>query len=137
MIINLTQHQATQEQFEAGVVEPANKKLIQELLTFPEKPGPNELEATAVALAGVAVAERVLLSRAGKGSWWWGPSAMIGGAPFLMSRLIKELQEVNITPLYAFSVRESVDEPQPDGGIKKIVVFKHRGFIPATAEQED
>jgi len=33
MIINLTQHQATQEQFEAGVVEPANKKLIQELLT--------------------------------------------------------------------------------------------------------
>jgi len=90
-----------------------------------------------VALAGVAVAERVLLSRAGKSSWWWGPSAMIGGAPFLMSRLIKELQEVNITPLYAFSVRESVDEPQPDGGIKKIVVFKHRGFIPATAEQED
>lgn len=37
-ILNLTQHTATADQVAAGVVEPKDKKKIQEMLTFTEKP---------------------------------------------------------------------------------------------------
>lgn len=30
--------------------------------------------------------------------------------------------------LYAFSTRESQDVPQPDGSVKKVSVFNHKGF---------
>lgn len=56
---------------------------------------------------------------------------MVGGAPFFMAPLEAALRAVNIIPVYAFSKRESVEEKQPDGSVKKTQVFKHAGFVPA------
>lgn len=46
-----------------------------------------------------------------------------------MSTLEKALQYTGITPVYAFSKRESKEEKLPDGSVKKINVFKHVGFV--------
>jgi len=54
---------------------------------------------------------------------------MIGGAPFLMSALEDALVIAGITPLYAFSVRESVEAEQADGSVRKVAVFRHLGFV--------
>ena len=56
---------------------------------------------------------------------------MIGGAPFFMSALERALLDVGITPLYAFSIRESVEKAAEDGTVTKINVFKHVGFVEA------
>lgn len=61
-----------------------------------------------------------------------GYAVMIGGAPFLMGPLERALKELPYPPEwvgYAFSTRESVDEKQADGSVKKIAVFRHRGFV--------
>lgn len=115
-ILNLTQHKATEEQVEAGVVEPSNKTDVQELLTFHEMPTKTEMVERAVALADIVVSE---------GSEY----AMIGGAPYFMGTLEKILKDNNVKPLYAYSERESVEETLPDGTVKKVNVFKHKGFI--------
>ncbi len=112
--INLTQHPigAGQE----GVSEPSEKSRVQALLTFEELPSKELILARAEALAEIAASEKA-------------EAAMIGGAPYLMSALETALIKRGIKPLYAFSKRESVDEPQPDGSIKKVAVFRHIGFI--------
>ena len=35
---------------------------------------------------------------------------------------------LSVPILYAFSKRESVDLPQPDGSIRKVAVFRHEGW---------
>ena len=54
---------------------------------------------------------------------------MIGGAPFFMAALESALRDVGVTPIYAFSKREVVEEPQSDGSVKKTAVFRHAGFV--------
>ena len=117
-ILNLTQHVATQEQLAEGVFEPLQemKNTIQRLLTFPELPTKEEIEKTAQALSWMADATGA-------------DAAMIGGAPFLMSRLEERLNALNIVPLYAFSQRESVERVQEDGSVRKVNVFRHLGFV--------
>jgi hypothetical protein len=34
-----------------------------------------------------------------------------------------------MTPVYEFSVRESVEQPDGNGGIRKVNVFRHVGFV--------
>ena len=53
--------------------------------------------------------------------------AMIGGAPFLMPTLERELRAVGIIPLYAFSKREAVEDPETGA---KTSVFRHIGCVP-------
>lgn len=113
MILNLTQHHGTTDQ---GVVEPTNKTKVIELLTFNTLPTIGELNARASELAIIAVREGA-------------DEAMIGGAPYLMAPLEGALYRAGVTPVYAFSVRESKEEILPDGNIKKISVFKHAGWI--------
>lgn len=113
MIINLTQHAGTPEQ---GVTEPKNKGLVQSLLTFDALPDASEIRNRAEALASIAAESGA--SR-----------AMIGGAPYLMSALESALMSCGIKPLYAFSVRESIDQTQPDGSIRKVAVFRHKGWV--------
>ena len=113
MIINLTQHAGTPEQ---GVTEPADKKLVQELLTFDALPSASEIRGRAEALASIAMQSGA-------------DSAMIGGAPYLMSALECALMDAGVKPMYAFSVRESVDQTQPDGSVRKVAVFRHTGFV--------
>lgn len=115
-ILNLTQHAATHEQVAQGVFEPTNKELVQRLLTFDKLPNFKEIARVAATLARLAQASGA-------------KHALIGGAPFLMSLLEYELKVHGVDPLYAFSVRESVEQVLPDGSVKKTNVFRHAGFI--------
>ena len=115
-ILNLTQHDATPDQAVAGVVEPADKELVRALITFVDLPDARELKAKAAALAQMVAYDRF-------------ETVMIGGAPFFMAPLEQALRERNIKVLYAFSKRESVDEVQKDGSVKKTQVFRHAGFV--------
>lgn len=55
--------------------------------------------------------------------------AMIGGFLPLMPHLEAVLLRHDIIPVYSFSKRESIDEPQGDGSVIKRVVFNHIGFV--------
>lgn len=142
MILNLTQHPATPEQLAAGVFDPTPEERaeIVALLTFDELPQKGEIEDRADMLALTALAilsarfrslsyceQERLLDRGGLSYY-----AMMGGAPYLMLHLENELVNKGINPLYAFSVRESVEETLPDGSVKKTAVFRHKGFVAPT-----
>lgn len=115
-IINLTQHDSTPEQRLGGVVEPSDKQLIRDLLTFNSIPSKEEMAEKASKLADVAVNEKA-------------EAAMIGGAPYFMSALEMALKEHGVKPMYAFSVRESADVTQTDGSVRKVAIFRHLGFV--------
>lgn len=117
-ILNLTQHAATTDQVEAGVVEPSEKVAVQAVLTFDSIPTSNEMAERAEFLARIAVDSGC-------------KKAMIGGAPFFMAPLERALMAAGITPVYAFSVRDSVEQPDGNGGVRKINVFRHVGFVEA------
>lgn len=119
-ILNLTQHPATEEQIAAGVIDlsPDDRALLARALTFDEAPD----EATLVARA-----QSIALMAAGHSSG--ARSVMIGGAPYFMRPLEQALWAENIRPLYAFSVRESIEHVRPSGAVEKIAVFRHTGFV--------
>ncbi len=118
MILNLTQHDATADQIAAGVVEPADKQAVRSLITFDTLPSREEIKVAAEAVAKIA-------DEAG------AEMAMIGGAPFFMAELERQLFRRDIYPVYAFSRRESVDAPDGNGGVRKTQVFRHEGFVKA------
>lgn len=125
MILNLTQHPATTEQINAGVVDlpPHLRGQLTTLLTFDTLPTKEQIEIAAAQIATLAHGQCPEKFR---------PQAMIGGAPWLMAPLEAALAEgQGILPIYAFSRRESVEQFQPDGSVKKINIFKHAGFVPA------
>ena len=115
-ILNLTQHMATPEQYEAGVLEPENKVKVKYLLTFDTIPSILEMEETAEELAYIAMVSKCT-------------HAMIGGAPFFMSNLEYALINKGIKPLHAFSTRVSEERVDKDGNVVKVNVFKHTGFV--------
>ena len=123
MILNLTQHEATPQQIAEGVVDltPEDRAQLRVLLTFDELPSAVQITTVASAICALALMAGLA-----------GPpvaAAMIGGAPFLMSALERALRAAGVTPVYAFSRRESVEEVQPDGTVRKINVFRHLGFV--------
>lgn len=117
MMLNLTQHPATKEQIEQGVVDLGDddRETLQKLLTFESLPDAGEIHNRAAKIAALA-------SAAG------AKKAMIGGAPFLMSALEAALKNRGIMPCYAFSARISI-EVEEDGEVHKTSVFKHLGFV--------
>ncbi len=129
MILNLTQHQASAEQDVAGVQDLADeggfRRELKELLTFGEIPSSKDVTRRAGEIAKLAACvfdrEDDPLPRQG----------MVGGAPFLMGPLEAALRKEGIDPVYAFSRRESAEEIQKDGAIKKVAVFRHLGFVSA------
>lgn len=122
-MFNLTQHRATPDQVAEGVFEPAPdvKGEIQKLLTFDGMPTAYEIRDRAISLAYLCAEITAGVTN----------KVMIGGAPFLMPALERELRKLGMNPYYAFSAREVVEETAADGTVKKSAVFKHRGFIPA------
>jgi hypothetical protein len=129
MILNLTQHVATEEQTAQLVVEPRMCKAeIRKLLTFEEIPSKEEIEVRATKLAEIAVSEANHYA-GDTDNEIWITRVMIGGAPYLMGALEKALRECGFTPVYAFSKRESEEIPQPDGSVRKVQVFRHTGFV--------
>ena len=123
MILNLTQHVATQDQLDAGVSEPSavDKAKIQRLLTFDVLPTSAEVDYRAWTLMNIA-------NNQGEDAT---VAVMLGGAPFLVPALHEWALEAGIKPLYAFSVRESVESTEPDGSVIKRNVFRHLGFVEA------
>lgn len=125
MIINLTQHKASPDQVKAGVMDLSvdDREQLQHLLTFHDTPSASDLKARAREVASLADrqyhADGICPPRV----------AMIGGAPYFMPFLERALRVVSIQPVYAFSKRESIEAPGPDGAVVKRTVFKHMGFV--------
>lgn len=116
-ILNLTQHASTPEQ---QCSEPSKKSEVSVLLTFDTLPNADEVEERAQALAALAAEVRPRPR-----------FAMIGGAPYLMGPLERALKKQDIVPVYAFSVRESVEKSDSKGGVVKTAIFRHVGFVAA------
>lgn len=141
-IMNLTQHAATADQIAAGVFDlPADVRAnLQSLLTFGELPDEQGIRVRAERIAGLAAFHASAEDRADySGALPAGDAggfalhAMIGGALWLMAPLAAALREQGIEPLFAFSVRETEEQKQPDGSVRKVAVFRHAGFVPAVA----
>lgn len=117
-ILNLTQHAPTEDQWEAGVdeLDVPIKHELKKLLNFDEMPTHDDIIARAEAIVEIAKA-------------YGASTAMIGGAPFLMSTLEAALKNSGIKPVYAFSKRVVVEETREDGTIIKTSEFKHVGFV--------
>ena len=133
MIINLTQHPATLDQIAAGVIDlPALLATrVRELLTFNSLPTQAEIQERAECLAHLAGRADLDLPVSDSQAGVPFRSAMIGGAPYLMSALESALRDACIQPVYAFSVRASTEEVQLDGTVRKINIFRHAGFVSA------
>jgi len=118
-ILNLTQHKATNEQLQAGVVEPSDltkKVIVSKYLTFTEIPSRDELRKRAYGLAELVVKMKY-------------KQVMIGGANYFMSHLELALKEKGIQPLYSFTQRVTEEQVTENGEIIKTSVFKHLGFV--------
>lgn len=140
--MNLTQHAATADQIAAGVVDlPAAARAdLQSLLTFGELPDVQEILARAEQIAGMAALHASAEDRADDDgalsvcdAGGFALHAMIGGALWLMAPLAAALREQGIEPVFAFSVRETEEQKQEDGSVRKVAVFRHAGFVPAIA----
>ena len=94
-MLNLTYNIATPEQFEAGMVEPFQKKVIKQLLTFTVLPDNIELERRAVEIARIA-------KETGE------KTAMIYGAKFLMGKLETHLKRKGINAYTRNQVNEMI-----------------------------
>ncbi len=133
MILNLTQHPATAEQLAAGVVDPkaGTKGRIVAALTFNSLPTQADVAAAAAELGDVAQIWADHFDGLGSNP---DPEdkIMIGGAPYLMAALEARLHAHGLTPVYAFSQRESVEEIQADGSVRKVAIFRHSGFVAAS-----
>ena len=119
-ILNLTQHNATQDQKDQGVFDLSAelRQELQELLTFVSIPTKQDVRIRAFNIVKWVLSNHVECD-----------AAMIGGAPFLMSELEFQLHLQNIVPLFAFSERVSEETTAPDGAVVKVNVFKHVGFV--------
>lgn len=128
-ILNLTQHAATPEQIEGGVVDlPAETaQRLASLLTFDRIPNPVDMVIRAEAIALIAEAAPGNTDQDAPGF----TAVMIGGAPFFMPALTEILDRHGMMVLCAFSRRESAEERTPDGGVRKVAVFRHLGFVDA------
>lgn len=142
MILNLTQHAATPEQVKSGVLDAKDcygtvfgQGVISSLLNFVSLPTKEELADRAEKLSQFAANATWLDDTCTEADCNGMPimrgfsSAMIGGAPYLMAPLEAALKAKGIEPVYAFSVRDSHDQPQPDGSVRKVATFRHGGFI--------
>ena len=55
---------------------------------------------------------------------------MIDGAPWFMIPLAAKLRRRGIKPLFSYKKPRIEAQLQPDGSIRKVEVFYHRGFVP-------
>ena len=130
MILNLTQHSAGADQMAVGVVDLAGEELasLKEALTFGELPDAQEIRDRAEHIAELACMNGL---GGDGGDDPFPQQAMIGGALWLMAPLAEALRVRGIKPVFAFSVRETEEQTQPDGSVWKVAVFRHAGFVPA------
>lgn len=130
MIINLTQHPASADQLAEGMVDLAGDQLadLVEALTFKTCPDRQEIIDRAEHIAELACYNGL---SGDEGDSPMPQSAMIGGALWLMAPLAQALRQRGIEPVFAFSVRDTVEQVQPDGSVRKVATFRHAGWVPA------
>lgn len=130
--LNLTQHPATPEQLAAGVIDlPAEaREFLAVRLTFGALPDAREILERAADIASLAASLASAEDREDDVTGF-ADAAMIGGAMWLMAPLAAELSARGISPVFAFSVRETEEQAQPDGSVRKTAVFRHAGFVHA------
>lgn len=147
-IFNATQHKASQEQLNQGVIDfsPEVHNEIKRLITFDGIPTKSFLQASADSLVKVlydAVLEEIApsdLTESQKLALELDktypanhfikvtmPKIMVGGAPFFASILENTLVKAGFKPVYAFSQRVS-EEKLINNEVIKTNVFKHVGF---------
>lgn len=137
IILNLTQHKMTAEQYqyngtklkelisEIPEEQEDYEKQLKALLNFHDLPTKDSINLRVMQITAFAL------------NYFMGADvennryALIGGAPYLTAPLAEMLKKVGITPLYAFSKRESIETTQPDGSVVKTSVFKHAGYVEA------
>ena len=134
VILNLTQHNPTPEQIEAGVVNLPDEMWarVRELLTFEEIPNANQMASNAWEIARIAA--EFFGSDASEDKFIG--ATMIGGAPYFMPFLVNALMAWRIIPLFSFTKRVSVEEHRPDGTVEKRAVFRHEGWVDITGAWE-
>lgn len=115
-IINLTQHNATEAQTKDDVFEPSDKVAIKTLLTFTSIPSKEEMQKRAEALAEIASESKAEF-------------AMVGGAAYFIPVLEKALNEAGVKPIHSFTERKSVDKTLENGGMQKVSMFEHIGWV--------
>lgn len=118
-IINLTQHNATEDQLNAGVIDLQGdlKAALVTAITFPAVYTHEDLVSRAKRVVGIVRDAQVDCQH-----------VMIGGMPSFMPVLQNTLQEAGYRVGYACTDRVSVDVPDGNGGVKKTSVFKHVGM---------
>ena len=122
MILNLTQHNATKDQQDAGIIDlPADfQTALKSLLTFPTTYTRADLEYRALQIHELV-------------RDFCGPSkevfkgVMIGGMPSFMPVLESVLISKGIKVGYACTERKSVDK-EVDGKVVKTAIFVHAGM---------
>lgn len=116
-ILNLTQHQATPEQKDAGVVDlvPEIAEAVRDLLTFDKTPVQWDMCARAYKITKLALATDVR-------------AVMIGPVGYFARHLEDALLDAGFTVLHAFSKRDCVEQQLPDGSVEKQFMFRHLGF---------
>lgn len=119
-MINLTQHLATPEQIQEGVIDLGSdfRKALIELLTFEDI---SETDVSQMRERAIKIADLVPEFEA---------SALIGGALYFMPYLIKALKENGVVPYYSFTKRDTI-EKIVNGTVIKTAIFKHVGFVSA------
>jgi len=148
IILNLTQHKATREQCDEGVVDltPELQDKLKCLLTFNELPTSVEIKSRADEIYALVVEfvtsddspikdeVKNLIDENGLVNETefkkFNLKFMIGGAPYLMRPLINELTYLGEC-LFSFTERNSVEVTEPSGSVTKKSIFKHAGFVPA------
>lgn len=122
VVVNLTQHNATGEQQAKGIVDVPDVQELRKCLTFVGMPTQKSIANRAALIVQIAKANGA-------------KKAMIGGAPYLMSELERQLMNAKIVPCYAVSDRVTIEETLPDGSVKKTSVFKHIGLYEVVVAQ--
>lgn len=114
-ILNLTIHPTSIKQIKDGVVDmlDSDQAVLVHFLTVEDLPDKANLAFRAGQIAGIAYK-------------YQPDKAMIGGIPCLMAFLETALKVIGIQPVYAFSIRESVENPETG---EKISKFNHLGFV--------
>ncbi len=132
MILNITQHPASADQIAVGVVDLDGDELasLKAALTFGELPDAEEIRDRAEYIAELAAMNGL---GGEDGDDPLPTRAMIGGALWLMAPLAAALRLRSIEPVFAFSVRDTEEQTQEDGRVRKVAVFRHAGFVPAVA----
>lgn len=107
----------TPQQIQDGALDlpEVEMKEVQQLLTFDEAPSAEECVIRANKIADIAEKH--------------SNQTVIGGAPFFMHTLETVLRERGITPLFAFSKRQSIEETNTDGTVNKKTIFVHEKFF--------